>query len=515
MKIVFTGKFFICKSTFENRHLPRQAGFRWHSDLKTWYTLNLEVATRLEKYFDDSARKESSRRRIIVKSWTGSLSIPPHLELKDFQYEACHFALSRNRSYLALDPGMGKTIVAAVVAATIYRRSMARFVYLCPPFLTRNTEDEFNKWAATLAAERYNAGKMQAAESCLIVPDSLIRSKLTLRDIKAFIQNVGEKILIVDEAHRYKNPEAARTKALLGYGGERGIADLFDRVIYLSGTPMPNRPIELFAILNHSAPECIGEMDKFQYAKKYCAAFKGPWGWDYSGNSNMEELAERIHGRFMLRLKKGKEFTKKSEEMVVLSDDAPPGVAKLDSRILEKYSPDDLMKDIISLDLDDGEELHISTYRKELGLAKVKSVVEFVKYVLEETEESLLLFAIHKDVIKLLEKELATYEPIVVTGQTSMRNRHELVKTFQNDAEKKLFIGNIQAAGVGVTLTKATRVVFAEFSWVPMENEQAEDRTHRIGQLGDVLVQYLVFQNSVDKAVVQTFLEKRKVVSHI
>lgn len=508
MRIGFSNGTFICRCTFESRHLPKDAGFFWDKNKKIWFTEKFGVAARLDSYFDESAKKEIARVRIEIDPWLGGLAVPATEELKPFQTESALFALSRNRSYLGLDPGLGKTPTAAVIAATLTKKQRLTGVfYICPPFLTRNTSEEFLKWAPGL--------------EFMIIPDSMITKDKTFNEINQTVKWFKERkiptVLFVDEAHRFKNDDAKRTQFLFGNGRTTGIATMFDRVVYLSGTPMPNRPIELFPVLNHSAPDTISYMGKFDYAVKYCAAHQNQWGWDYTGASNVKELVQNVIGKFMIRFKKAdvlKDLPPKIEEMVVLNEGLTPRLTKLSNEILKTLSPDDLLKGQISVDL--GKEvLHLSTYRKELGNFKAKAAAEFIKFVLDETEENVLVFAIHKEVIATLNDELLIFNPIVITGDTEMRLRHERVKDFQTNPERRLFIGNINAAGTGFTLTKATRVIFAEFSWAPSDNDQASDRAHRIGQTDNVFVQYLVCENSVDKAVIETVLRKKKVTAQL
>lgn len=521
-------KFFICQCTFEKRNIPKEAGFRWDQQGKVWYTPDARVAARLKDHCDNEAKNQINQICLQEKPWTAPLCIPPSETLKPFQIEAVKFALAKNRCYLALDPGLGKTPIAAVISETLNAAQKTVVVYICPPFLTRNTEAEFSRWAPSLVVSRFNPKSNMSNEPAqvLIVPDSVIARGEVVKQIQAYVR-VNKRdgftpILFVDEAHRFKNDTAARTQALLGHHRKElpGIITFFERVVYLSGTPMPNRPMELFPILSKSAPEVIDHKNKFQYGLRYCGAFENEWGWDFSGASNIGELVSKVIGTFMLRMRKKdvlKELPPKTEEMVILSDNAPPRLAALDKKILEKHSPEDLIKMTMPSygTSENSDEIHISTYRRELGLAKVESVTDYISYYLKETDESLLVFAIHTEVIAELAKALASFDPLVITGDTPMKSRHEIVKTFQTDNSRRLFIGNIQAAGTGLTLTKAARVIMAEYSWVPADNEQAGDRSHRIGQTENVFVQYLVFKNSVDRAVLETILRKKKITEKL
>lgn len=515
MEVVFTNGIFQCHCTYNERAIPSEAGFRWNNETRKWYTPDYGVAARLSIYLDESAKKAIAKTRLQIVPWESALAIPQSEKLLPFQETSALFALSRNRSYLALDPGLGKTPIAAVITNTLFEKyGPFPVIYICPPFLTRNTEAEFRRFAPNVPVGRYGTHPPQWAT---IVPDSIVSRPEVQNDIRNHVDVPQSSLLFVDEAHRFKNDEAGRTQALFGNRSQEGITSFFTKVVYLSGTPMPNRPIELFPVLSNAAPQTIEFMNKFQYATKYCAAFKNQWGWDFSGASNIKELVSRVIGTFMIRYRKAdvlKDLPPKTEEMVILNETLPPKLTKLSKAILDNLSPEDLMSGRIQADLGK-DTLHLSTYRRELGVIKAKAAAEFIKFLLDETDESILVFAIHKEVIAILTKELEKHSPLVIVGETRMELRHEYVKEFQTNPRRRLFIGNIQAAGTGLTLTKATRVVFAEFSWVPADNDQASDRAHRIGQTDNVFVQYLVYENSVDKVVIETVLRKKKITEQL
>lgn len=497
LRLTYCNKYFICNPcSYESRHLPKRAGFMWSAKSNFWYTANHAIASRLQEYTDEPAKKEIARVRLKIEPWGAkAIPFPPNLKPYDFQINcAVPFALSRNRSYLALDPGLGKTICAALIVNALNRP----FVYICPPFLIRNVTEEMNKWQVPKLSDPESANR-------LIIPDSMLMKNDVVKSVKEFLRWHPESILFVDEAHRFKNDAARRTQSLFQ------LTPLFEKIVFLSGTPMPNRPIELFSILYNSAPEVIDYMTKHQYAMKYCAAHENHFGWDYSGASNMEVLAKKVLGTFMIRLKKEdvlKELPSKVEEMIFIEEKMPARLMRLDRHLLLKYSPEDLMKGEI------GEE-HISTYRNTLGELKANPVVRYVRFLLDSTDENVLVFAIHKKTIAKLEVLLQEHSPLIITGDVPTDKRHGLVTAFQEETKHRLMILNIQAGGVGFNLTKATRVVFAEFDWVPGNNDQASDRCHRIGQEKLVTVNYLLYPDSIDAVVLNTIFEKRKNQKHI
>lgn len=407
------------------------------------------------------------------------------------QIEALNFALQNLRqnrpTYLALDPGLGKTIVAALISNEFWG---ATIFYVCPPFLTTNTGAEFDKWTFE--------------KNLFLIPDSMIAKPKMLSAFLAKMRESKDRILIVDEAHRFKNERTQRSRALF-----KNILPHFERVVYMSGTPLPNsRPRELWPILKNSAPWIFGK-NFFHFGLKYCGGFRGEFGWCFDGFTNRKEFRARICKSFMIRMKKDVlDLPPKFEGLLTVGEGIPPVVSKVEKKILAYYSPEDLIEGEITR-LQGKSALHLATYLRLLGEYKLKYVLPFIESLLDETSENILVFAVHKATIAGLAKALSKFDPLIITGDVPKEKRQDLVNEFQTNPARRLFLGNIQACGTGFTLTKAARVLFVEFSWVDGENSQAADRAHRIGQNKSVLVQYVVLKDSFDRRRMETLLRKR------
>ena len=473
--LTFDGEAFI--ATGDPRTM-RRMGFVLHDDYNEWRTKRPLVAAQLRAYADRKAENKLSRLFITHAPWLGRIPFPPGVEPYDFQLGAARFALSRNRSYLALDPGLGKTIVAALILNSL---PTAWAVYFCPPFLTLNTQNEFRKWCP------------ESENNVLIIPDSWLVDPLGEREetwhkiqiARSEARKVGKPfIAFIDEAHRFKNNQAQRTQSLF-----RILDEGFDKIVFMSGTPMPNRPMELYPVLSTFAPETIHFMSERQYGMYYCDGFYDGFGYNFRGAKNVEKLAKNVRSTFMLRLKKKgvlKELPPVRTEMIIIGEKVPKRLRGLDEKLLKEHGGAPLQKM--------KEDSEISRYRHMLGLSKVKDALSYLKEILDENQdESILVFAEHRLVIERLTKGLSKYKPLVITGAVDKDKRQGLVDVFQKNKEHRVFIGNIKACGVGFTLTKATRVVFVEWSWTPGDNDQARDRAHRIGQTDSVLEEYLVF----------------------
>lgn len=505
-RLTFNGENFIFACTFEERILAKEAGFRWNNDFKEWYSPLHGTAARLRKYADATALSEMDRVVLRHTPWTGRIPYPKRFTPKPFQLQCAKAALETNRYYLGMDPRLGKTPTAAM----ILNAEGSNAIYICPPFLVASTREKLQDWTMGLTVSKFTFPAEQSLPNVLLVPDNMLLRKTTIEAIRVFVKscawNNRPVRLFIDEAHRFKEPTAKRTKALYDQ-----VIPLFDKVTWLSGSPRPNRNMELYHVLSRAAPETIDHMNRFEFGRRYCAGYRGEWGWNFDGSSNTQELIDRICPKFMLRIKKEdvvKDLPPVIEEMILIDDDLPPQAARLDKELLKTFSPDDLMTHL-------APNGHVATYRKELGKAKVEESLKVIKSIMEDTEEKILVFGIHKEVMDDLYWALTEYHAVKITGDTPMAQRQGIVNQFQNDPVCRIFLGNIQAAGIGLDLWKADRVVFVEWSWVPGENEQALMRSYKMGKTDNIFAQYMVYKNSLDRVVMDAIFKKKKDAKYV
>lgn len=502
--ISYQAPFYIAKCSFEDRDILRRAGFQWASERRLWYTRDTAVAVRLFQFFDTRAAATVSNRMVQKIECSVTESRRPHpknLTLFPFQQKAFEFAIGANTRYLALEQGLGKTIVSSCVINHHARPA----VVFCPPFLARNWVSELSKWNVT--AHRpvlFDPKKPLPGAAILVVPDSRLSKLDTAKQVAAWARQYRAD-LVVDEAHRFKSDTAARTRHLVR------MLPYFGHKLFLSGTPLLNRPIELWPLLNATASNCIDFMTRHQYGMKFCAGYHDGYGWNYKGASNVEELGRRLIPHWMLRMEKAEvldELPPKLESVTVLPSVKPKQLQQIERKLRDGLGYDPSPAELLEIALGGGrEELPVATYRRLVGELKAAEAVDYVRGCVDILEESVLVFAHHTGVIETLARGLHEYDPVIITGSTPMEMRQQMVDAFQAGATP-VFIGNIQAAGVGLTLTKASRVIFVEYSWVHAENEQAADRAHRIGQRGSVTVDYLVFKDSLDESVFKTARRK-------
>jgi len=490
------------------------AGWRFSSSEEVWYTPSFAVAARLREHMDDNTLSILNKVMLSITPWTKPLPHPDHLKPMIYQTIAAKFALARNRSYLAMAPGTGKTPTAALIINALHHQSTHKFIYICPPFLARDVEDKIDTWSPHVGVEHFKEPRLFG--NLLILPSTMLGHKDTLAAIKYFRK--GHPLVgIVDEAQYFKSDESDRTRFLFGHKEKQGLVSLFDRTIYLSGTPMPNRPLELYPVLSAAAPETIDFMTRDQFGLKYCAGRYDGYGYDFSGASNLRDLAAKVVGTFMFRLKKSElPLPPVTEEVVIVGDDMKSELVKFEQQLLRDYDVEDLMKDQIEKQYK-AQDMHLMTYQRLLGLHKVPHAITLLDHMLEESDESVLVFAKHKEVVQALYQKAFEkgYFPVVITGDVPSEKRYDLVKQFQSNPKRRVMIGNLKAMGVGFDITKATRVLNVEPDWTPATNDQGRDRAHRYGQTKPVFVQYLCFANSVDKRVLDVILKKRKLGTYL
>jgi SWI/SNF-related matrix-associated actin-dependent regulator 1 of chromatin subfamily A len=320
--------------------------------------------------------------------------------------------------------------------------------------------------------------------------------------------NVADKyepdLIIVDESHKLKNPATLRSRYILGdiQVKWRGLIERAPS-LFLTGTPTPNgRPNELWPVVFRCAPEVVDYLKYFPFVRRFCEWYNDGNEIIVTGARNTEELYARLRGSgFMVR-----------REMDDVLTDLPPLRYKMVVFPPNSYTRTVLNKETafsVEEILAHGEPVGTSypTIRKEMGLAKLPQVIDYIKEVLDNGVAKVVVFAHHVDVVHGLLHGLKSYNPTAVLGATPPKRRDKNIFAFQNDPTVRVFIGN-EAAEEGITLTAAADIVEVEFEWVPGKEDQRPRRLRRIGQLRPVVVHQLVVQNSIDAKILGRATDK-------
>lgn len=562
-KVSYTGVF-VSDFGYENRGIPKAAGWWFHPGNpcsrshckacaagfgKGWWTPFKEKALKLSTYFDESAKTaaaEASETAVLSSAATiaKTYTAPSGLSYMPFQNVGVEYILGRKNTLLADEMGIGKTIQAL---GAINNSKASSVLVICPASLRLNWLNEAEKWLI-------GSWSFYVVRTASVIPADATFLIVNYEMLKGAVLEgiMGRRwdVVIVDEAHMCKNEKSIRSRVVLGKraqwtrrgtewikkaDAEPGIISRGDRVLLLTGTPILNRPIEMYPLIYALDPKTWNSRTRF--ARRYCDAHETRWGWDYSGSSvqNLGELQDRLRSTIMIRRTKGevlKDLPAKTRQLIALDPNGAQDAIDEEERAwgeVAKAADIEALEEAAELahasgdaeayrgaiaKLESGYKVAFEAMakaRKRVALAKVGHVIEHVKNMLDQDVEKVVVWAHHYEVLDALHKELGGLK---ADGRDGLEDRQAAVNAFQNDKSVRVLTCGIRAMGVGHTLTAASHVVFAELDWTPAIVTQAEDRCHRIGQKSHVLVQHLVLNGSLDAKIAKMLLSKQEIIDH-
>ena len=493
------------EALYRERKAIREAGCRWDGRRGCWYTASARVAARFEGSADWLTRRrireglkrlDHGRAASLAKGSDVAIPAPEGLEYFPFQKAGIVRIRELGNALLADDMGLGKTVQA--LGLMNLETSLRKALVVCPASLKINWTREAAKW---LVEPR----RPQIVDGTSLRLRGDTELAVVNWDILARFEKANPRarfdLLVADEAHYGKNPKAQRSKAL------KRLAARCGRKLLMTGTPICNRPAELHPLVNLVDPTLFPNFR--QFGMRYCDGRHNGFSWNFQGASHLEELQGILRERVMVRRQKADvlaELPAKTRTVVEIEPEGWQVRVALDAEA-------DYAKQVGQLEQPStiGQIADAARARHATALAKVPAVVRFAEGMLAE-QRKLIVFGHHKDVLAGIRHGLDKYSPVVVTGSTPSGRRQELADRFQEDAECRVFLGNIMAAGTGLTLTAAKAVLFAELDWVPGNMTQAEDRAHRIGQTDNVQVVHLVVAGSIDARLAHVLTAKQDVI---
>lgn len=546
-------------STYEERNtvnpLVKQIGFAFDGQARVWHTAGYrepkpmpeqaKLAARLWDYCDPAAKQaletyptertagrnyekdqvnvakqsaaslEASRAtdadvNIPVPNRTGRNGKP--LAYLPYQKAGIAYAMARPHCLIGDEMGLGKTIQGIGISNA--DPTVKKVLVIAPATPKINWRNEWRLWDVKSLSVGIADAKTGIPNTDVVV--------INFDIVMKFHQELTARtwdLLIIDECHKVKNPDAQRTQHILGHPASKKKDKATGKMVpvppipevkarrrvFLTGTPILNRPVELWTLIHSLDPEGLGK-NFFKYALRYCGATQTKYGWDFKGSSNLDELQDYLRSKFMVRRLKAdvlKDLPPKTRQVVLVEPDAKTrGFIEKEKIEYEK----------LAVEKKQGLQLgEISALRKEIAVRKVPFVIDHLNDLLE-TKDKVIVFAHHKEVVDKLMDEFGSAAVKVDGRVIKPEERQAAVDRFQSDPTCKIFVGSILAAGVAITLTAADVVVFAELDWVPGNMCQAEDRAHRIGQLNPVLIQMILFEDSLDANMVSGLIEKQEVI---
>ena len=459
-------------------------------------------------------------QRKIVKTYAPKPTLPPikhklkrakpgdqfRGKLMNFQKEGLDFLLkSSGNALLADEMGLGKTVQTLSYVST--EKQTFPVLIVAPLVTLNNWEREVEKFLK----KKSRNGRIVESESPTV---TLIRTgkakELPKTDIYIInyelllkrsddLEQVGIRTIVCDEVHNLRSKTTQKYKAVK----KLAALSTVQYRIGLSGTPIYNRGSEIWPIIDILKPGLLGSFKEF--CEYFC--YVNDKGKAIVLENKRASLRNELQKHVMLRRKKAdvlKELKDKVRYKEVIASDTDYYLEELD-KIWKKL--EDEQKEA-QTEFSKSASYHraIQSERQIAGVAKLPHVINFVKNIME-IEESVVVFCHHKLIHKLLHESLQEFSPVSIIGGQSDATRQDQIDKFQK-GESKLMIAGIRAGNVGINLTKAKYVIFAELDWSPAIHRQAEDRLHRIGQKNTVFAYYLIGNGTLDDHVASILVDK-------
>jgi len=411
------------------------------------------------------------------------------------QKEAIEKLVGNDKFILADDMGLGKT-TSTVIAAL--EANLKKVLIVCPASLKINWKREIANY--TDRSVSIIEGKIWESADFVIINYDILKNFHDPQDRKnSVILNEKFDLIVADEAHYIQNTQAARTKIA------NDIINKVGKVWLLTGTPMTSRPMNYYNLLNLvESPVAFNWMG---YVRRYCNGYQFTVGrkkiWNVQGASNLEELRDRTKPQVLRRLK---------EEILDLPDKIiTPIYLKLKSRDYEElmgeyYRWFDQGQESGSLTVQFSKLMKV---RQVIAEEKIKNTCEIAENIVEQGKK-VIIFTNFTDSLNQITEHFGK-SAVKLDGSMSKQERQNAVDRFQEDDKIQVFVGNIKAAGVGITLTAAEAVIMNDLSFVPSDHSQAEDRAYRYGQKNNVLVYYPIFENTIESIIYDILQNKKNI----
>jgi len=417
------------------------------------------------------------------------------------QKEAIQKLVENKKFILADDMGLGKT-TSTIIAAI--ESNSKKVLIICPATLKINWKREIENYSdkSVYIAEGKNFSS--DADYVIINYDIIKNFHEIKKKDDSKILNSNFDLVIVDEAHYIKNGSAQRTKLI------NDLVKKVDRLWLLSGTPMTSRPMDYFNLL--SLVDSPVAKNWLAYAVRYCSGYQFNAGgkkiWNVTGASNLEELRDRTSGTILRRLK---------EDVLELPDKIiTPVYLRLKSKNYEEVMGE--YYDWYDKNPNESKSLTVqftklTKIRQIIADEKISQTIELAENIIEQGKK-VIIFCNFTDSLNKIAEHFGKIA-VKLDGSMSKPNRQHSVDEFQDNEKVKVFVGNIKAAGVGITLTAAEAVIMNDLSFVPSDHAQAEDRAYRYGQKNNVLVYYPIFENTIEGIIYDILNNKKQVIATV
>jgi SWI/SNF-related matrix-associated actin-dependent regulator of chromatin subfamily A-like protein 1 len=415
--------------------------------------------------------------------------------LQPFQWAGVRYALDVRRTFLADEQGLGKTVEAL---ATLEADDAYPAVVICPASLKLNWERETKRWLPHR--------EVSVVEGRSPVPHTGEITILNYEIVAAHREELARlhpKALVVDESHYAKNPQAKRTQAVRRLAGTLDDSALR---LALTGTPVLNHADELISQLR-----VIGRLEDFGSGARFSRQFQGPLTeerlhWHLRRRCFVRRLKSEVLPQLPpkrrvvvpVALDNKREYRLAEEDVIAWLREQPLDLGELNARIAATLRAERLAQ--------------LTTLQRLAARGKLSAALQWIADFLE-SGEPLVVFARHVDVQRAVLERFPDAAHLL--GADAIGERDEAVRAFQRPDGPQLIVAATRVAAQGITLTRASNVAFLELEWTPAMHDQAEDRTHRIGQRDAVTAWYLLAADTIDETMARLVEAKRSHISAV
>jgi SWI/SNF-related matrix-associated actin-dependent regulator 1 of chromatin subfamily A len=405
------------------------------------------------------------------------------------------------RFILADDMGLGKT-TSTIIAAL--ETSAKKILIICPASLKINWQREIENYTdrSVYIAE----GKHFSTEhDFVIVNYDILKNFYDLKDKEnSLITKSNFELIIIDEAHYIQNGQAQRTKLVNSF------VKSVDKLWLLTGTPMTSRPMNYYNLL--FLIESPVAQNWMAYAIRYCQGYQFKAGnrkiWNVSGASNLEELRDRTSRQVLRRLK---------TEVLDLPDKIiSPIYLRLKSKLYEGLMGEyydwykNKKEESSSLTVQFSKLMKV---RQVIAEEKINDTIELAQNIIDQ-DKKVIIFTNFTDTLQKIHSHFGK-QSVYLDGSCTKPQRQYAVDQFQENDKIKVFVGNLRAAGVGITLTAGEAVIMNDLSFVPSDHDQAQDRAYRYGQKNSVSVYYPIFENTIEGVIYDMLSKKKNIIDTV
>ncbi len=436
-----------------------------------------------------------------VKNVVLDLEKYSHRPLLSHQVEAVQKLVENKKYILADDMGLGKT-TSTIVAAL--ESGAKKILIICPASLKINWQREIENYSDRSVYISEGKNFSQEHDFVIINYDIIKNFHDVKKKSDSKILGANFDLVVVDEAHYIKNGQAQRTKLI------NDLVKKVDRLWLLTGTPMTSRPMDYFNLL--SLVDSPVAKNWMAYAIRYCGGYQFNAGgrkiWNVTGASNLEELRDRTSGLTLRRLK---------QDVLDLPDKIiTPVYLRLKSKQYEEVMGD--YYNWYEKNPDESKSLTVqftklTQVRQVIAEEKVTQTIELAENIIEQGKKVIIFCNFTNSLDRIIQHFGKT--AVRLDGSMSKPERQNSVDKFQEDDKVKVFVGNIKAAGVGITLTAGEAVIMNDLSFLPSDHSQAEDRAYRYGQKNNVLVYYPIFENTIEGIIYDILNKKKQVIATV